>query len=92
MSEDGAILKPFDFIKYVAESRKISIDQVRAPENLVITYQRQTYEYGKKLIRGRPVDWWPYGEHQPFCIGRFNRTEVGLSRLWVGAAAAVMTL
>jgi len=27
-----------------------------------------------------------------FCIGRFNKTEIGLSRLWIGAAAAVMTL
>jgi len=44
LSEDKAILKPFDFIKYVAESRKILIDSVRAPENLVITYQRHTFE------------------------------------------------
>jgi hypothetical protein len=57
LSEDDAILKPFDFIKYVAESRKIPIDQVRAPENLVITYQRHAFEYGKKLTRGKPVDW-----------------------------------
>jgi uridine phosphorylase len=92
LREDDAILKPFDFIKHVAESRKILIDSVRAPENLVVTYQRHTFEYGKKLTRGKPVDWWPYGEHQPFCIGRFNKTEVGVSRLWMGAAAAVMTL
>ena len=92
MSEDEAILKPFEFIKYVAESRKVPVDSIRTPENLVITYQRHTFEYGKKTIKGKQVDWWPYGEHQPFCIGRFNKTEIGLSRLWIGAAAAVMTL
>jgi len=92
LREDEAILKPFDFIKYVAESRKIPVDSVRAPENLLITYQRRTFEYGKKTIKGKQVNWWPYGEHQPFCIGRFNKTEIGLSRLWIGAAAAVMTL
>ena len=92
MSEDEAILKPFDFIRYVAESRKIPVDSIRTPENLVITYQRHTFEYEKKTIKGKQVNWWPYGEHQPFCIGRFNKTEIGLSRLWIGAAAAVMTL
>jgi hypothetical protein len=62
------MLKPFDFIKHAAESRKVPIDHVRAPENLVITYQRHASEYGRKLARGRSVDWRPYGEHQPFCI------------------------
>jgi hypothetical protein len=57
LSEDEAILKPFDFIKYVAESRKISIDSIRTPENLVITYQRHIFEYGKETITGKQVNW-----------------------------------
>jgi len=39
LSEDDAILKPFDFIKYVAESRKISIDRVGAPEDFSPRYR-----------------------------------------------------
>jgi hypothetical protein len=57
LSEDEAILKPFDFIKYVAESRKIPIDSIRTPENLVITYQRHIFEYGKETITGKQVNW-----------------------------------
>jgi uridine phosphorylase len=57
-----------------------------------MTYQRSIYEYAKKLINGRLVDWWFYGESQPFCVGRFNDVEIGLGRFWIGASAAVMTL
>jgi len=76
----------------VAENRKVSVDAIKVPQRLLITYQRRTYEYGKKLIDGKSVDWWMYGESQPFCIGQFNNVEIGLGRFWVGAPAAVMTL
>lgn len=92
MSEDEAIFTPLDFVHYVAENRKVPVDTIKVPQRLLITYQRHTYEYGKKLIDGKPIDWWMYGETQPFCIGRFNNMEIGLGRFWVGAPAAVMTL
>lgn len=92
MSEDEAIFTPLDFVRYVAENRKVPVDTIKVPQRLLITYQRRTYEYGKKLIDGKSVDWWMYGESQPFCIGRFNNVEIGLGRFWVGAPAAVMTL
>ena len=92
MSEDEAIITPLDFIRYVAENRKIPMDTVKAPQRLLTTYQRSAYEYVKKLINGKPINWWTYGESQPFCIGQFNDVEIGLARFWVGAPAAVMTL
>lgn len=92
MSEDEAIFTPLDFVRYVAENRKVSVDTIKVPQRLLITYQRRTYEYGKKLIDGTSVDWWMYGESQPFCIGQFNHVEIGLGRFWVGAPASVMTL
>lgn len=33
-----------------------------------------------------------YGESHPFCIGRFNNVEIGLSRFWIGASAVAMML
>jgi len=92
VSEDEAIFTPLDFVRYVAENRKVPVDTIKVPQRLLITYQRRTYEYGNKLIDGKSVDWWMYGESQPFCIGQFNHVEIGLARFRVGAPAAVMTL
>jgi len=92
VTEDETIFTPLDFVRYVAENRKVPVDTIKVPQRLLMTYQRHMYEYGKKLIDGKSVDWWMYGESQPFCIGQFNNVEIGLGRFWVGAPAAVMTL
>lgn len=92
MSEDEAMFTPFDFVRYVAENRKIPVNTVKVPERLLMTYQRSAYKYVKELIKGKPLDWWTYVESQPFCVGQFNGAEIGLARFWVGAPAAVMTL
>lgn len=92
MIEDETIFTPIDFVRYIAENKKVPVDTIRVPQRLLMTYQRHIYEYGKKLIDGKSVDWWMYGESQPFCIGQFNHAEIGLGRFWVGAPAAVMTL
>ena len=92
LSEDKPIFTPSDFIRYLAENRKVEIDTLKVPQRLLITYQRGAYEYAKKLIDGSSLDWWMYGESQPFCIGQFNNVEIGLGRFWIGAPAAVMTL
>jgi uridine phosphorylase len=92
LSEDEAICDPSDFIKYVAQNKNIPADSIRVPDRLVITYQRSTYNNASKLIDGKCVDWWMYGDAQPFCIGHLGKAEIGLLRLWIGAPAAVMTL
>ncbi|MEM2243071.1 MAG: hypothetical protein QW827_05315, partial [Candidatus Bathyarchaeia archaeon] len=92
MNEDKPVFTPSDFIHYIAKTRNFPVETIKVPERLVFTYQPRTYEYGKNLIGGKPVDWWIYGERQPFCIGQFNSVDVGLGCFWVGAPAVAMTL
>jgi uridine phosphorylase len=83
---------PQDFIRYIAEVKKLPISAIKVPERLLITYQRSAYEYAKSLINGELLEWWIYGENQPFCVGKFNNVEIGLGRFWIGASAAATTL
>jgi len=91
LSDDEAVCKPLDYIRYVAENRKVSLDALKIPQRLLMTYQKSTYECAKNLINGKSIEW-IYGETQPFCIGKFNNVEIGVSRFWVGAPAAAFTL
>lgn len=91
MSDDEPICTPSDTIRYVAENRKVSLDALKVPQRLLMTYQRSAYECAKNLINGKSVEWM-YGESQPFCIGRFNDVEIGVGRFWIGAPAAAFTL
>jgi uridine phosphorylase len=92
LEEDRAIFTPYDFISYMARTRKVPIDTLRIPKSLLITYQRNAYEYAKKLAEGVSVDWWWYGERQPLTVGKYNNTEIGIALLWIGAPAAAMFL
>lgn len=91
MSEDEPICNPSDTIRYVAENRKVSVDALKVPQRILMTYQRSAYECAKNLINCKSVEW-IYGESQPFCIGRFNDVEIGVGRFWIGAPATAFTL
>ena len=82
---------PSDFIRDVAESRKVPVEALTVPRCLLLTYQHSIYEYAKRLIDGKDIDWL-YNDVQPFCVGRFNDVEVAAARFWIGAPAATMTL
>jgi uridine phosphorylase len=90
LSEDEAICNPSDTIRYVAENRKVSVDAIKIPQRLLMTYQRSAFECAKNLINGESVEW-IYGESQPFCVGRFSKVEIGVGRFWIGAPAAAFT-
>jgi uridine phosphorylase len=90
LREDEPICNPSDTIRYVAENRKVSIDALKIPQRLLLTYQRSTFEFAKNLVKGKSVEW-IYGETQPFCIGQFNNVEIGIGRFWIGAPAAAFT-
>jgi uridine phosphorylase len=92
LREDEPIFSPSDTLRWVAENAKIPVESIRAPERLIVTYHRRTYEHTKSLIDGKAVDWWMYGDRQPFCVGRFGDKDVGVGLFWVGAPATVMTL
>jgi len=91
LSDDEAVFTPSDYIRYVAENRKVSVDALKIPQRLLMAYQRSAYDCAKNLITGKPFEW-IYGEAQPFCIGKFNNVEVGVGRFWIGAPAAAFTL
>ena len=91
MSEDESISRPSDAVKYCADGKKVSVESLRIPERLILTYQRATFDCAKELVNGRCVDWL-YGESQPFCVGQINGLDVGVGRFWIGAPAAAATL
>jgi uridine phosphorylase len=92
VNEHETVIAPSDFIKYVSETKKCAADKIRVPPRLLVTYHAPMYEHAKRLIGGKSVDWWTYGEMQPFCVGSFNNKDVGAIRLFIGAPAAAMTL
>jgi uridine phosphorylase len=92
LDEDKAVFTPEDFITYIAKTRKIPVDTLKIPERLLITYQRISFKYAKELINGKVVDWWWYGEQQALTVGKYANKEIGLAHLWIGSAAAVMSL
>jgi len=91
LSEDESVTKPSNAIRYAAKSRKIPVESLRIPQLLILTYQRSTFDCAKNLVKGDCVEWL-YGESQPFCVGRFDNSEVGVGRFWIGAPAAAFTL
>lgn len=91
LSEDESICQPSDAVSYIAKSRGVSLESLRIPRRLVLTYQRSAFECARNLVKGKCVEWL-YGENQPFCIGQFNELEVGIGRFWIGAPATAFTL
>ena len=92
MNGHETVIAPSDFIKYVSKTKKCAVDKISVPSRLLVTYHTPMYERARRLIGGKSVDWWPYGERQPFCVGSFNNEEIGAIRLFVGGPAAAMTL
>lgn len=70
----------------------MSVEGMRVPSNLLITYQRVIYECAKDLVQGKRAEWWLYDEMRPLCVGKFGKVAIAVDNIWVGAPAAVMTL
>lgn len=67
LGDGKPLFTPSDFIRYFAENRKVSVDTIKVPERLLMTYQRSTYECAKNLINGKSVESL-YGESQPSAL------------------------
>jgi uridine phosphorylase len=91
LSDDESVSRPSDAIDYIAKQKKVPVESLRIPQLLILTYQRNTFDCAKNLVKGNCAEWL-YGESQPFCVGRFNDSEVGVGRFWIGAPAAAFTL
>jgi len=92
LEDDKTIFTPSDFVRYIAKIRKVPVDALKIPARLLVTYQGSSFQYAKERINGKLVDWWWYGERQALTVGKCNNKEIGLAHLWIGSAAAVMSL
>jgi hypothetical protein len=61
LSEDEAVFTPSEFVVYIAKARKVEVGAIKVPRRVLMTYQRTAYEYAKRLIVSKLVDWWIYG-------------------------------
>ena len=91
MSEDEPIFTPEDFIRYETRRRGMDEESFRVPERLILLYQKETFEYTKKVLNGKIADWL-HGESHPLCIGVVDGKDIGLFRVGVGAPAAAFML
>lgn len=91
LSGDEAVFTPSDFVRYLAENRGVGVEEISVPEQVLVTYQGGTYQTAKKMVDGKSVDWWMYGDVPSFCSGTFDGVEIGVARFMVGAPAAAMT-
>lgn len=87
MLGDEPIFTPKDFLRYEAGCRGVDEKYFRIPNRLILLYHRKAFEYVRKVLNGKVLDWL-YGESRPFCIGVIERKEIGIFRAWVGAPAA----
>lgn len=92
LSEGDCVFTPTDFLQHLAKNRKMSVEEMRVPSNLLITYSRTFYDCAKDFVQGEQVDWWPYGEMRPLCVGKYGKAAIAVDNIWVGAPVAVMTL
>jgi uridine phosphorylase len=91
LGEDESVSRPCDIISYVAKSRRIPIESLRIPKYLILTYQKNLFDWTKNLIKGVCIEWL-FSESQSFCIGNFNDREVGVARFGMGAPATAYSL
>jgi hypothetical protein len=72
LDENEPIFTPQDFIRYLANVKKLPVNAIKVPERCIITYQGSAYEYAKNIIDGKLINWWIYGERQPFYVGKLT--------------------
>lgn len=87
---DDVIISPEDTKRYLSKINKVRPEDLRVPELLLLTYGQHEFNYGKTLIDGKSVDWYPYGER--LAVGRVNGREVAIAHSFVGSPGTVMLL
>jgi uridine phosphorylase len=87
---DDVIITPEDTKRYLSKVNKIRPEDLRVPEPLILTYGQREFTYGKSMIAGKPVNWYPYGER--LAVGRINRREIAIVHSFVGSPGTVMLL
>ncbi len=87
---DDVIINPDDTKRYLSKINKVRSGDLRIPELLVLTYGQREFTYGKTLIRGKTVEWYPYLER--LAVGNFHGREIAIVHSFVGSPGTVMLL
>lgn len=90
MLMEDAIVNPSDSKRYLSKIHKRKVEDLGLPELLILTYGQREFEYGKALINGKTVEWWPYDDR--LVTGHFHGRKIAISHSYVGSPGAVMML
>jgi uridine phosphorylase len=90
MENDTPIFTPKDFVEYVASIRNVDVETFQIPQRMVMVYNSRHFNFVNKLIKGKPVDWWWYGDRLRMHTGAFNNVEIVATMNFVGSPAAAM--
>jgi len=89
LSGDESLFNPEDFLRYEARCRGVQEEAFRVPRRIVLLYQNDAFEYTKKILNGKLLQWF-LGER--LCIGIVDGNEIGVFRAWIGAPGAAAML
>jgi hypothetical protein len=84
------IFTPHDFLNYVAAVRGVGVEAFQIPSSMIIVYQQRHFDLVDRLIEGKPVEWWWYGDRLRMHVGSFNGVEIVVATNFVGSPAAAM--
>ena len=87
---DEVIINPDDTKLYLSKINKVRTKDLQIPNLLLLTYGQREFEYGKTLIGGKTVEWYPYLER--LAIGRIHGREIAIAHSFVGSPGTVMLL
>ena len=90
MNNDEPIFTPHDFLNYVASVRGVDVEAFQIPSRMIIVYQQRHFDLIDRLIKGKPVEWWWYGDRLRMHVGSFNNVEIVVATNFVGSPAASM--
>lgn len=87
---DEPVLKPSQFIAYVARRLGLSVSEMRLPRLLLVFYERRTFEFAQLLAKVRTVKWWHAGSR--LASGSYRGVPLSIYSMPIGAAASAMNM
>jgi uridine phosphorylase len=90
VNSDEPIFTPHDFLNYVASVRGVDVKAFQIPSRMIIVYQQRHFDLIDRLVGGKPVEWWWYGDRLRMHVGSFNCVEIVVAANFVGSPAAAM--
>jgi uridine phosphorylase len=90
VNDDEPIFTPHNFLNYVASVRGVDVKAFQIPSRMIIVYQQRHFDLVDRLIEGKPVEWWWYGDRLRMHVGSFNGVEIVVATVFVGSPAASM--